>query len=767
MPVFVNYQLQVTGLQQAERAMESFERKAERLNGGRRRSGGSATVAGAGNVRAANANASVKETEAIARAKEKAEERGRRAAEKAAAARAKGDEKAAAQAIKAEERAQRERTRIAEREAKLRAKADEQWSTYNRKQREQHFREEERRQLRSRAQWLNTTKGVVGGTARNVSSFATGALAMAGIGGGALAANALHGYMRDKAAASNLANQVAGKDATVADIQKTKAEVLASAQAIKGISAEEVMRGQSAFHSVAGESEATLKVGQKLTTAHLATGGDIGDIGGMYSEVYASLRNATGGASKTVDQLIEETDKLGRVFAAMGAKGAIELKDFARIGATIGAVSGQYSGDAAENLKYTAAAAQVARQSGGAPSAEEAATAIQSFAADLVQHSSDARLLGVNVFADKGKTKLKQFPEMVAELMAGTGGNLEKIQTVNNIRGVKALRGYSTPYLEAHDAAKAAGKTEKEAKAAGKVAVIEKVKSFASEEYSETRYDNAAKSKLSDEDKILEANMKALNVAVGRELAPAITKLAPQLANLAPYIATAAKMFAQLVSNPLAGLGVIMGAAAAKEVAAAGIGKLLSTTLTQLSQYGVRGTDGKTPGLTSGTTGGKLAAAGAAVGVGLTAFTIAHATLTVLGDLHQGAAELENKGLANTWENYEQKRSQVMGDKSLTEEERANRLSSLGKQTSANVNNAVEADSNWLSVMPDWFRQVFDSGTGMANEKAAAEMQERIAKDQQTAAKMLQDAAAALSSGSGSGAATVPNRGNTKSPVTG
>ena len=747
--------------------MESFERKAERLNSGRRRGGGSATVAGSSNVRAANANASVKEAEAIARAKEKAEERARRASEKAAEARAKNDEKAAAKAVKAEERAQRERTRIAEREAKLRAKADEQWTTYNRKQREQHFREEERRQLRSRAQWLNTTKGVVGGTARTVSSFATGALAMAGIGGGALAANALHGYMRDKAAASNLANQVAGKDATVADIQKIKGEVLASAQAIKGVSSEDVMRGQSAFHSVAGESEATKKVGQKLATAHLATGGDIGDIGSMYSEVYASLRNASGGANKTVDQLIEETDKLGRVFAAMGAKGAIELKDFARIGATIGAVSGQYSGDAAENLKYTAAAAQVARQSGGAPSAEEAATAIQSFASDLVQHSSDARLLGVNVFANKGKTKLKQFPEMVAELMAGTGGNLEKIQTVNNIRGVKALRGYSTPYLEAHDAAKAAGKTEKEAKAAGKAAVIEKVKSFASEEYSETRFDNAAKSRLSDEDKILEANMKALNVAVGRELAPALTKLAPQLANLAPYIATAAKMFAALVSNPLAGLGVIMGAAAAKEIAAAGLGKLLNKVLTSMSPYGVPDSNGKLPGIMTGTAGGKAAALAGAAGIGLATFTIAHATLTVLGDLHQKDAELENKGLANTWENYEQKRNQIMGDKSLTEEERANQLASLGKQTSANVNNTMDENSNWLSVMPDWFRQAFDSGTGMANEKAAAEMQDRIAKDQQTAAKMLQDAAAALSSGSGSGAATVPNRGNTKSPVTG
>lgn len=734
MPIFVKYQLQIEGQKVVERSMEALEQRADRLN---RRT-----------ARAAPGNQS--------RAGAQAE----REAERQAKAKARAEEKAAAAGVRAHDRAERDKTRTAIAESKKRAAAEERLSKqhqdYQRKLRDQHFREEERRTLRSKANWANTTRGVVGGTARGVSSFATGAIALAGIGGTALAANAMHGYMRDKASASSLANQVAGKDASVADIQKVKGQLLASAQQIKGASAEEVMRGQSAFHSVAGEGEATKKIGQKLVTAQLATGGDMGDIGSMYSEVYASLRNASGGANKTVDQLIEETDKLGRVFAAMGAKGAIELKDFARIGATIGAVSGQYAGDASENLKYTAAAAQVARQSGGAPSAEEAATAIQSFAADLVQHSKDARLMGVDVFADKGKTKLKQFPEMVAELMAGTGGNLEKIQTVNNIRGVKALRGYSTPYLEAYDAAKKGGASEKVAKEAGKAAVIGKVKSFAAEEYSEQRFSAAAESRLSDEDKQIDAAMKELNVAIGTQLVPVVTQLIPELAKLTPYVVSAASAVAGFVKafaqNPVQGLGAIIGAFFLKELAAAQMGKLLTIALTTTAGTVTSPLGGISS--TKGKVGGALGAVGAAAA----GFAITDAIINIAGDARVNSAASASQQLGKLSEGYNEQRAAILGS-DASDEEKAKQLQNLGTNTWKNVNLTQEAGAGGvMSMMPDWFRQVFDSGTAMNVDKGADAMRQQINKDMAEAASKLSAAADKI-------AGTTPNRSNTKSPV--
>lgn len=487
------------------------------------------------------------------------------------------------------EAAEKNRTRLAERETSARSRAEERHAAYQRKLRDQHFRDEQLRaeavatsQERMRQRISSKVRGVGAGTISTVTSVGRTALAMTGLAGGALFANAIHGTMSKQARASELANQLLGNEATPEKLTEAKKQILSTTSGIRGMADEQTIAGMSAFQGLAGEGEATMKIAPRLVQTQLATGGNIEEIGQMYASVYASLRNSAGGAQKSVDQLIDETDKMGMVFAAMGQKGAIELKDFAGIGATVTAVATRYGGTQAKNIKDVAAVAQIARQTGGADSSAEAATALSSFTADLIQHGATAKnKFGVDVYADKSKTKLKGLPDVISELLMATGGNLEKMSDIANIRGIKSLTGFQDPYLEAYRGAKSAGKSEDEAKRLGGEAVRKRLAEFGGIEMTTGERDTKAESRLSDADKLLEENFRRLNEAVGNELIPEVTKLIPALAKLTPYMVDLANGAVKLTEwfsslTITEGLGVVVGAALTKEIAAAGIGAILT-----------------------------------------------------------------------------------------------------------------------------------------------------------------------------------------------
>ena len=72
-----------------------------------------------------------------------------------------------------------------------------------------------------------------------------------------------------------------------------------------------------------------------------------------------------------------------------------------------------------------------------------------------------------------------------------------------------------------------------------------------------------------------------------------------------------------------------------------------------------------------------------------------------------------------------------------------------------------ESQQGFMSIMPKWFRRVFDTATSQEVEKGADKFQKEIAEDQAKAAKMLQEAAIKLASGGNVTApAVAPNRGN-------
>lgn len=690
---------------------------------------------------------------------------------------------------KAEERAhaktEREKTRATEREARQRASSEQALQRQRHTALMAQYRAEEREkrhqarlvdanEKRGRMAWKQATTGILGGTASRVSSVGRAGLAMTGLAGGALFATATHGAMAAQASASNLANQLEGNNATKESLDARKRAILTTVNAVRGVSTEDQIRAMSAFQSVAGEGEATMKSAPMLAKTVLATGGDAGQIGEMYSGVYASLRNAAGGAQKTVDELLKETDHLAMVFAAMGQAGAIELKDFSGIGATVTAIAGQYGGKQVDNIANAAALAQIARQTGGADSAAEAATAISSFSADLVQNGADVRKqFGVDVYSDKSKTSLKELPKLLPELMAATGGNLEKMGEVANIRGMKSLRGFSARYVEAYRGAKAEGKSEKEAKEAGKKAVSARFAEFGGIAMTEAERDTKAASRMSDPDKLFEDNMRKLSTAVGSRLLPVVIELIPKIAEMTPLLASAASSVASLIKafadNPLSGVGAVIGAAFTAELAKAGLSKVVNDAVSASvnSSIGAGGI------LTS------IAVASASFAITNAVLEIAHQASIERG---QSAAKEGN----DAYFEYTGKRAEIMAS-NASPEEKARLLAEAGapvleksaqlqRETSSfipalasevpgfvkGIAGAQVGGQVGVDAMLEMLRNIFQSGTERQANEGALKIQQEILRDQAAAAAALKNSAEKIASNlpaarvNTSGAPTVP-----------
>ena len=146
------------------------------------------------------------------------------------------------------------------------------------------------------------------------------------------------------------------------------------------------------------------------------------------------MLSAAGEVAMNLGPVKDKAKALVGVLDAMtiqGAKGAIEMKDLARSGmARIASGAGRYEGDAAQNMVKLGALAQLARQSGGASSPAEAATAV---ARMTDQFTTGARIKqfkahGVDVFSSTEKGQIRDPISIIKDALLKTGGNPEALK---------------------------------------------------------------------------------------------------------------------------------------------------------------------------------------------------------------------------------------------------------------------------------------------------------------------------------------------------
>lgn len=583
-------------------------------------------------------------------------------------------------ALHEHERAERAKTAVTEREAKRRAQTELAlnrqrsaglYRQYQADERARRSLEHESTAARTRAkgEFVRTTKGVLGGTASTVASVGRAGIAMTGLAGGALFATATHGAMARQASAAALANQLEGNAATPESLRKRQEQILTAASGTRGFATENVVEAMSKFQGTAGEEAATMKVAPLVAKTALATGADLLETADMMANVFNAFRNAAGGGDKSVDELLKLTDDMTLAFSAMGSIGAVELKDLARVGGDISATGLRFSAKSStEAIQNAASAVQLARGPGGSKSAEEAATSLRSFRQDLSMHSDTigkskaAGGLGMNIWADKGRTTLKALPDIVADLFEQTGGDQTLIQKAVGGRGMDVVLASAGTYQGAVEKAKANKATNKEAKAAGAAAVREQYKKFSGIAMTGEARDVKAAAVLETADKQFQEQMRNLSQAVGKELLPTVIRLIPSIANLVEPATRAAKAFVDFVNwfsgNPFAGLAAVIGAAFTAELAKAGIAALLKAMVESFVNAPVPGAAAAIPGaVTTGATGLGSVLTGAGMNV---APGVAGAALTG-GAVVAGAGIMAGLGAMKVGQIHEQIRVEERG----------------------------------------------------------------------------------------------------------
>src|SRR5690606_12385296 len=202
---------------------------------------------------------------------------------------------------------------------------------------------------------VSSTAGVLGAGLRTVGGIAT-------IGGTIAAGSAVRTQMDELAMASTLASQAGSPE--------VKGELLREAQSIEGFTGAEVLGALEQFASLTGDLDAARQLMADLGQFALATGTRLEDAAAAAGN-FANNLDGIEDPGQVATAIMEAMRALG----GQGMAGAVEIKDLAGGGATLGAVASQMAGDPLENIKKAGVLAQAARARGGAASPAEALTA--------------------------------------------------------------------------------------------------------------------------------------------------------------------------------------------------------------------------------------------------------------------------------------------------------------------------------------------------------------------------------------------------------
>ncbi|HVY26953.1 MAG TPA: hypothetical protein VHB79_10385 [Polyangiaceae bacterium] len=422
-------------------------------------------------------------------------------------------------------------------------------------------REERRALAAQRSTRERMARGVLTGAGRGIKNTLTMGGAALGVAGGFAIAGALSEQADIRRRASVLANK-AGNPAL-------KGELASEATGVRGFTGSEALGALDAFVGKTGDLAAGRASLKELGDLALATDANFNELG----EAAGNAFNVIADTVKDPKKRVEELQKVMRGWAGQGNIGAIELSDMATFGGRLGGATRKFAGNPSDLLLSMGAMSQAAVRAGGASDAAEATTGVARFAADLTKRPAQKALagLGVNIFADKGKTKIKDPAQVIADILDKTKGNLALGEDVMNAESGKVLSGFSSIYLDA----------EKSKKGTGKAAVLGEFQRYKAAGLTKTGVDTQANSRMEEPDKQFSEAMKAFNTAVGKDLLPAVTKLVPKFTELVPTIGELASKAAAFVGwfseNPATGLGALLAANVAAEVAAAGIGSLVAT----------------------------------------------------------------------------------------------------------------------------------------------------------------------------------------------
>jgi hypothetical protein len=657
------------------------------------------------------------------------------------------NDRTSATGIRSAARLEAEATRASAREARARAKNEEQWENYTRTIKDRRLREDEKRerqqtktheqeakkrartedQLRKSSERAALRSAHDAGAARmgfarsvggTLGAIGRSGLALTGLGGGAIAANAVHDQMRVESLAAGLAGKVAGRGASEAQIRTARDTLMVQSASVRGMKQDQVLGMAEGFGALTGDYAAGTRMAPDLGKLSLATGADPAELARVAGNVQMKLKSTLSG--KNLEAAVMESTRL---FAGQGEMGAVDIKDFATYAGRITATASMFSGNRERNMGSLGAIAQAAIGSGSASSAEEATSAVARLGSDLMTKKEDIRKLGINIFDGD---KLKAPEELLTELITKTGGNMSKLDPLLGQMSMRPVLGLSAVY----------GDAEAQKKGSGKQALTDYFEGMRKGGFTKDDIDKRANVIMESPEIVLMENMKKLNMAIGKELIPVVTKFVGQIGEAAPAIGKFASAVGGTASwfldNPFKGLGAVVSGVIAKELLSAGIGKIISGALS--------GGAGGPAGAISGIGGWAGAVAGGAV-VGFSAYSATYAALEAADDSDKLGRSLSGLSIETT---NAYNRLGAAPDKELA----AKAQLALLDKSEQGINKAMGNAGLVTSLM-----------SGGAGESIGAK---QVIAEQREAAKAMLDAAQALKMSAlpgGGGVGGKPNQG--------
>lgn len=406
-----------------------------------------------------------------------------------------------------------------------------------------------------------------------------------GIMGGFTLADSAQRGLDTRGAAADLANQ-SGRKVAASDI-------LANASRVGtqfGADTMSVIGGLDAFVAKSGDVQAGMQGLAQLVELATATGADLREL----SQTAGIIHMGTGNMAETMRQM--------RVLAGAGREGSVDMRELSQYAGRISSGANQFVSKGAA-FSQLSAVVQQAAATGGATAAPEATEAVTRLSTDVIEHRARFDSLGIKTVDKSGKYLLDP-KEIIKESIIKTKGDSSLLLELFGKQSIRAVAGFQDIYNRAGGGQ------------AGEEAMEAAFRKFEKAELSEVTVRQDAASRMQEADKQFAAVMNELREKVAAELIPVLIQLAPQIRELIPAFVDLVKAgvdFATwLKDNPLKGIGAIMAAQVTADLAAAGLGQVITSGLTAVFAR---------LGGSVATAGAGVAAAGAGATAGAAALT--------------------------------------------------------------------------------------------------------------------------------------------------
>ncbi len=571
-PVIVEFILR--GMPEIARAMKTVEDAAARADKNRERS---ASVSAKARTRAEEREAKEK-VRAMLRADaevKRIQDRATKMAERDARQRASADERAEREKVRAVEKSEGERVRLRQRADREIARMDKARSRENERllreglrleektHREQTRMIQEREKARSRfARGVADKVTGIGGRALSTAAGAARGVfgTLSQLGGGFSIADSIQRQTELEKLSVNFSNSAYMGKGVRMDPSALQARARAASVAT-GTDANELMAGAHAFGAKTGAYQEGADSMQLFGEIAKGIGASIEDVSKAAGILRVQNEDLTPEAMKG---LLLQTVRQGQ-------KGSVEFSDLATSAGKITRTSSGYVGDQAKIQGELLGVAQLGMRTMSDP--RDVATSLAGIESDTKRNWKKMNAaMGGDQFDEMGRIK-KGPSEFIADVMETSGGDTRKLQDMGfNKQAMKYFQALAPEFQ------KAGGGRAGRDKILGTMNEITE----GSMPYAELQTNLRRVLETSGEQ--FEASMRELRTAVGTELLPEFRALVPILRDMMPTVRQLLDGFVGLAgwvrTNPLQGLAALVGAAFAKELAVAGIGKLIEASLT-------------------------------------------------------------------------------------------------------------------------------------------------------------------------------------------